>query len=239
MTEEVGGGGIITAVLPNGKKKHRYDIMVDGAHAVTVHEDIVVRHRLVKGRAVTAIELNQAQSDDMREETYRKTVRWLGARPRTEAEVRSYLRRNGCEPALRDEIVSRLNDRGYLDDERFSQVFAEERLQLHRKGTRLIKRELLGKGIDRRIVQETLESVDPEAERASAAALAKKRWPQLAASGDRSAATRKLYAYLARRGFTHAAIRAAMREAAEGDGDGSSAGDAFPEEFGGADDWDD
>ena len=231
-----GNAGIITAVQPNGKKKHRYDIAVNGEHAITVHEDIVVKHRLVKGRTVTMEELKQAASDDVREESYRKTVRWLGARPRTEAEIRAYLHRNGCERTVQDDIVSRLKECGAVDDERFSQIWAEERLQFQRKGTRLIKRELLGKGIDRRIVSQTLENVDPEAEHEAAAALARKRWPQLAASGDRAAALRKLYAYLARRGFTHAAIRAAMREAADGEGAGRSSGGAVWEEFGDADD---
>jgi len=220
------GGSIVTAVKPSGKKG-RYDIEIGGVRAATLHEDIVVKHRLVKGRRVTEEELRAALDDDIKEEAYRKAVRWLAAKPRTEAEMRLYLRRKGCESGQLDEIVGRLKAQGAIDDEKFSESWTEERLHLHRKGTRLIKQELLGKGVDRRIVQEALGNVDPDAERKSAAALARKRWPILAASGDRKAAVRKLYAYLARRGYSHSAIRTAIREA-QLDAD-------IAEEFGGGD----
>ncbi|HZG57354.1 RecX family transcriptional regulator [Paenibacillus sp.] len=221
------GQGVITSVELQKKQRHRYNIFVDEQFAFAVHEDILMKHRLFKGQVVSADRLEEVLRDEERQDAYVKTIRWLGARPRTEKEIRQYMGRKAYEPAVVDHCVERLKAERYVDDERFSRALTEERLQRQGKGKQWIRQELLQKGVDKQTVMDAVQSVSPEEEKAAAAALAKKRWRALSSGEDPQAARRKLYAYLARRGFSASAVREAVREAADGadDDDGEAAWD--------------
>ena len=205
--------GIITSVEKQKKQQHRYNIFIDDEFAFAVHEDVLMRHRLFKGQSVPPERLEEVLRDEERQDAYVKAVKWLGSRPRTEKELRGYLTRKEYEPATIDDCVRRLTEQRYVDDERFSRSLVEERLQRHGKGKQWIKQELLQKGVDKSTVQEAVGAIDAEDEKASAMAIAKKRWKSLSGQEDRAGAKRKLYAYLARRGFSAAAVREAVREA--------------------------
>ena len=214
--------GVITSVEKQKKQQHRYNVFVDDEFAFAVHEDVLMKHRLFKGQSVPPDRLAEVLRDEERQDAYVKAVRWLGSRPRTEKEIRSYLMRKEYEPATIDDCLKRLAEQKYVDDERFSRSLAEERLRRQGKGKQWIKQELLQKGVDKSTVQEAVGAIDADEEKASAAAVARKRWKTLSGQEDRVAAKRKLYAYLARRGFSAAAVREAVREATAGE---PSAGD--------------
>ncbi|WP_309122957.1 RecX family transcriptional regulator [Paenibacillus sp.] len=205
--------GVITSVEKQKKQQYRYNVFIDDEFAFAVHEDVLMRHRLFKGQSVPPDRLEEVLRDEERQDAYVKAVRWLGNRPRTEKEIRTYLVRKEYEPSAIDDCVRRLTEQRYVDDERFSRSLAEERLQRQGKGKQWIKQELLQKGVAKATVQEAVGDIDPEEEKASATTVARKRWRTLSGQEDRVAAKRKLYAYLARRGFSAAAVREAVREA--------------------------
>ncbi|MCI3919500.1 RecX family transcriptional regulator [Paenibacillus sp. TRM 82003] len=212
------GQGLITSVELQKRQKHRYNVFVDEQFALAVHEDVLMKHRLFKGERIDAARLQEVLKDEERQDAYVRAIRWLGARPRTEKEVRMYLKRREYEDEVIDECVKRLAEQRYIDDERFSHALAEERLKLQGKGKQWIKQELLQKGVDKGTVQETIGSLDPEDETEAAVKLARKRWRSLAKEEDSAAARRKLYGYLARRGYSASAVRAAVNAAAEDEG---------------------
>jgi len=204
--------GIVTSVEVQKKQKHRYNIYIDEQFAFAVHEDVLMKHQLFKGKHVDPQLMAEVLRDDERQQAYLKTIRWLGGRGRTEKEIRLYLRRKEYEDAIIDECIDRLKKERYVNDERLSKQLMEERLTLQGKGKIWVRQELLQKGVAKSIIQETLESVQPEDEEASASALARKRWRTLAKQENRLAAQRKLYAYLARRGYSPSAVKKAVRE---------------------------
>ncbi|WP_199623412.1 RecX family transcriptional regulator [Paenibacillus alkalitolerans] len=205
------GKGVITAVERQARSKQRYNVFIDGELAFAVHEDVLIKHRLLKGESVDAGRLEEVLLDEERQSAYVKVLRWLGARHRTEKEIKAYLRRHKYEPAVVEEVLTRVRHQGYIDDERFSRTLAEERLKSHGKGKRWIRQELLHKGVDRSIVQETLADIDEEAEFRSAADIARKRWKSAAGKGDPRDVRRRLAAYLARRGYSPEIVQRAVR----------------------------
>lgn len=213
------GQGIITSVELQKRQKHRYNVYVDEQFAFAVHEDVLMKHRLFKGQRIDAALLEEVLRDEERQDAYVRAIRWLGARQRTEKEVRLYLKRREYDDDVVEHCVSRLAAQRYIDDERFSHALAEERLRLQGKGKQWIKQELLQKGVDKGTVQEAVGSIDSEAETEAAIALARKRWRTLSRDSDRQAARRKLYGYLARRGYSASAVRAAVNAAAADDGE--------------------
>ena len=99
-------------------------------------------------------------------------ARFLEARPRSVHEVRHKLTTMGYRAALVDEVVVRLTDLRYLDDEAFARAWVESRDRARPRGEHALRRELQLKGVDRALVDEVLDQ-----RRGEAAAIA-------AASGD-------------------------------------------------------
>jgi regulatory protein len=205
------GEGVITAVERQARSKQRYNVFIDGEFAFAVHEDVLIKHRLLKGETVDPSRLEEVLRDEERQSAYVKVLRWLGSRQRTVKEIKSYLRRHKYEAAVIEDVLIRIQQQGYIDDERFSRTLAEERLASHGKGKRWIRQELLHKGVDRSIVQETLSDIDEEAELQSATNIARKRWRSAAGKDDPKDGRRKLAAYLARRGYSPSIVQSAVR----------------------------
>lgn len=159
-------------------------------------------------------------------------LRLLAHRPRSEEELRRRLDRKGFADDAIDACIEELRGRGLVDDAAFAGSWVRDRVRLRPRGPSRLVGELLRKGVSRRIAEAAVERVFAEeevteAELAREAALAwlRKQGPgarRRLASGEydeRERARRRLYGYLARRGFRGVAVGEAMdaaTEAAEG-----------------------
>jgi len=78
---------------------------------------------------------------------------YLNRRERTVAEVRAQLERKGVSPELVDPTVRTFAEQGFLDDERFAQLFVSDKRELEQWGSERIRRGLLARGIDRELAE--------------------------------------------------------------------------------------
>jgi regulatory protein len=144
-------------------------------------------------------------------------ARFLEARPRAEAEVRSRLLRLGYRPELVDGAVTRLVEVGYLDDDAFARSWVDSRDRSSPRGERALRLELARKGVAREIIDDVLgERRDDAAVRATGAGdllpaspdeaaadrLVAKRMASLLREPDLRKRRQKAYALLARSGFS-------------------------------------
>lgn len=219
---------VITAVERQRRAAGRYLIYIDGQYAFTVHEDILVKHRLTKGERVDEQKMRLVLEDEEQQRAWSDALKQVGRRPRSEKEIRQYLRRKQVLPTLIDRIVVRLKEQRYIDDADFAAQWTEQRIFSQKKGRRLIKQELQHKGIAPATIQETLNQVPAEEEDRLAYELGLKKWKQTAGGGlDKQ---RKTAAYLLRRGYSNQTVSGVIRRLRE----------TFREEAGGEDgeEWD-
>lgn len=163
-------------------------------------------------------------------------VRFLGTRPRTRWEVEARLRRAGAEAAVVEQVLARLAELGYLDDEAFARWWGEQRDRHRPRGHRLIEAELRARGVPGAVVEAYRpQHADPirapgdeglpgsEDDRARAALERHLRGRPV--PSDRAAIGR-LGTFLLRRGFDPETARRAIRAAAA---DGGQASDELPD----------
>jgi len=92
-------------------------------------------------------------------------LRFLRHRARSEKEIRVYLARH-FESAEIDQVVKRLHDWKFIDDEEFAKTYVEFRSPSKPRSRRLLKLELAKKGIKIEDNLENLESEEVLAEKA-------------------------------------------------------------------------
>lgn len=131
--------------------------------------------------------------------------RALGGRALTEAELRGKLEKRSTDPALVQEVLTRVQELGYQDDAHVARAEGGRSTV----GRYRVRQTLKRRGVSEELIQQTVEARDPEREAESAVTLLERRWPALARKRDPRASA---YAFLARRGFGGDAIWAAIRE---------------------------
>ena len=148
--------------------------------------------------------------EERRKECLRKCGSLLAQRDYTCARLRDKLSNAGYEEDLIAEVIESLKEARYLDDRRYARSFAEAHWE-DRSRLR-IRADLEGRGVPQQIISEILEEVyeehGNEAEIRQIRKLIEKRSfdPSTASWEDRS----RLQAFLYRKGYGSASVRAAM-----------------------------
>ena len=131
---------------------------------------------------------------------------FLAVRPRSEAETRRRLLKLGYPDALVDDVLIRLVEMGYIDDEEFARAWVQSRDRARPRGEGALRRELAQKGVARQVVDEVLgersdaaDGTDPNL--AAATALLERKRAALLREPDERKRRQKAYALLARNGF--------------------------------------
>jgi regulatory protein len=103
---------------------------------------------------------------------------YLSRRERTVSEMRQHLLDREVRVAAVEQVIDELTDQGYLDDARYARVFAQDKRELEQWGSERIRQALLGRGVDRDLVAETLAAHDDDGgELGRALALLRRRFP--------------------------------------------------------------
>jgi len=198
---------IITALKVQEKDKTRVNVFLDDAYAFALTLNAALG--LHKGQVLSEAEIEQLKQVDERQKAYTKALYFLGFRPRSRAEVEKYLAEKECPPPVIVEVIQRLLDEKYLDDETFARQWLENRELFRPRSARALRYELRQKGIENRVVDEVVNGVDDEA--AAWAALEPKltRWLTL----EQTEFNKKVTSFLARRGFPYDVTRRICKRA--------------------------
>jgi regulatory protein len=197
--------GRITALKYQKKNKERVSLYLDGRFAFGVPE--IVAARLAVGQFLTEAEIEALRERGTVEDAYERALDYLSYRPRSEAEMVTYLRRHDVPEAQAEAAIERLKGAGLIDDEAFARFWVENRERFRPRGVRALRYELQGKGLSSEMIGQALEGVDLAASAYKAAA---KKARQLS-SLDQAEFERKLVEYLARRGFDYEVARETAR----------------------------
>lgn len=180
---------------------------------VTVHEDTFVAMRLLKGRILSGDEWEHLRSEETMEEAYRAALAILDRKARTSRELAQALKRKGFPEEAIQSCLKRLQERRMLDDSSYARRYTEQKATGQRKGRRLIRQELLQRGIAKEVADRALGELDEDTELEAALTLARKKWPQL--KGELRDRKMKLAAFLLRRGYPQGVARQAMARVQE------------------------
>lgn len=115
--------------------------------------------------------------------------------------VRQKLRAWGADGCQVDDIVDRLTDEGYLDEERYARAYCESKMLRSGWGRLKVAYQLRLKQLPRAAVDAGMAAVDDEAYMAVLEQAAMKKAATLRGADD-AERRRKLTAFLAQRGYT-------------------------------------
>jgi len=203
----------ITGIEAQVHNDDRVSVYLDGEFAFGLHEDLVVKHNLREGRTLTPDEVRDIEGDEEYVDAKQKALDYLAYKPRTEEEVRRKLRQRGVSSPIIEDVIARLYELEYLDDESYAHDYAHNRFSSKKYGPVRIRRELEERGVDRHLAETAVDDLFAEVDPTAAAwTHAEKRWPRLEDEDDPRRRRQKMYRYLRRRGFRSETIRPILDE---------------------------
>ena len=181
--------------------------------SATVSAEIVERLGLREGLVLAAPQVAVLREAAAALRTFDRALNMLAARARSSTELRRKLVEKGEPPALADQAIARLAALGLLDDDEYARQVARGRL-LGGASKRRVQQELWRRGVARDVADEAVAEVvaDEEVDEEDSAVRVARRKAASLAKLDGPTRRRRLYGFLARRGYDHAAIRAAMAQ---------------------------
>ncbi|MDP8921426.1 MAG: RecX family transcriptional regulator [Chloroflexota bacterium] len=199
--------GLVTAIEPQQRRGgKRSNVYVDGRYAFSLPTDMAVALRV--GEPMSALKTADLLWKDQVARAYDHALTFLGARPRSEREVRDRLGKHGYPEEITALVIEKLRGLDLIDDTAFAEYWVEQR-QLHRpRGARLLRQELRQKGVPAEVVSETLEATPEDAEDAYRSAIRK---AQSLRGLDERTFRQRLGAFLHRRGFGYEATSTTVR----------------------------
>jgi regulatory protein len=200
---------ILTGFAPDPRRPDYRLVEVDRGRFASLPVEALAGLDLVVGREIGPLVLERLQELADLEAAHRAAARAVARRAHARVDLRRRLLQKQHPPAAVDGALDRLSALGLLDDMRFAQDYALAKARRGRGPARLV-RDLQQQGVDRRIAEEAVrsslaaEGVDPTP---AVRSLIEKRARQLAGL-PAAVRKRRLVAFLARRGFGGAEVRA-------------------------------
>jgi regulatory protein len=189
-------------ILQLNKSNKRVDVILADSSSFTIDRKVAEEAGLRKGVDLSPEQLNELTEADIYRRCYDSALNFLASRPRSELEIKQRLRRNGFNDEIINRVAMRLREQNLIDDIAFAEYWKENRLSSKPRGKRLIKYELLRKGIPGDTVGQAIGDIDDNAN----AYKAGKRKARLLYSLSYEEFRKRLSNYLKWRGFSYEVI---------------------------------
>jgi regulatory protein len=163
---------------------------------------------------VTPQAATETHDGDADAESVARTIalRKLTTRAHTRHELDKALQAKNVPQIVKETVLDRLQEVGLVDDTSFAADWVASRQQRRHLSRRALRRELEVKGIERSDIDSALETVDRDAELATARELVERKRATMSAL-SRDVQQRRLAGLLSRRGFDTAVITQVLSNA--------------------------
>ncbi|MFP4146012.1 MAG: regulatory protein RecX [Phycisphaeraceae bacterium] len=205
----------ITAIRPVSTSPDRATVRVGRKSVATLSTKLITDLDLHVGQPWTPELEAQVAEAAAYDKALRRAMHRLARRAMSRRDLDRKLRDLDYEPAVRERVLDRLEELGYLDDAEYGRMVIRDQLARKPAGPFFLKQKLMQKGLDRELIDRLVDEATAELDQAGQAREVAERRLRTLARFDPPTRRRRLYGLLARRGFDSEAISAALEELRE------------------------
>ena len=211
---------IITDIKQAVKNQNRANIFVNGKYRFSLDIFQLTQLNVKIGSKFTKTEIENLEQQSEFGKLYSLALNYCLIRPHSKKEISDYLwkktlnrklknhktgefyEKKGVSKISVEQVLSRLIEKKYIDDEKFAKFWVENRNQRKGSSIKKLKSELFSKGVSSDIIEQVLSESNRNDEDEIQKIIAKK--------AKRYTDEQKLIAYLARQGFSFDEIKKAL-----------------------------
>jgi regulatory protein len=163
----------VTKLLSQKKDPSRVNIYIDGEFFCGLSLDSIAKFNIYVDRDIEGEELDEILFEELKNRFLTRAFSYISRSIRSEFQLRRYLKDLSIKKKgvwysdvdkdsienLVNEVVEKLKEYDYLDDERFAEEFILSRIKNKPRGKNILLSELMSKGINKEIALEKLEKL--------------------------------------------------------------------------------
>ncbi|MEK9195879.1 MAG: RecX family transcriptional regulator [Patescibacteria group bacterium] len=146
----------ITDIKAQVKRNDRYSIYGDGKYVFSLSENELLNSGIKINQEYDGEELEKLHLTVVLDKAYDRSLNMISRRPRSIWEMRQYLKQKDYDDNVIDEILNKLSNRKYLDDEKFAEAWVRDRRALKKTSKRRLQQELRAKRVSDTVIQKVL-----------------------------------------------------------------------------------
>ena len=190
------------------ERRGKARVSLDGEFWAELDGAVAAELGIREGVELSGSELEEIRTAGERPLAMNRALNLLGYRARSAFEIKDRLERAGYAPQTADIVLGRLEELSYLDDEEYARNLARDKSRKY--GPRRVYTDLRKNGVAEDIIQTVLgEEFSEGSEREAAFSAAARRYNTKEKS---DAQARRVYGFLARRGYSADICAEAARE---------------------------
>jgi regulatory protein len=177
-----------------------------------------IRRRRTQTESVEGPPSAPLTPEERRHRVFQRAIKLLAARSRSVAELSELLlQTSGATKRVVDEVMARLREYGYLDDERFAFGYASLKLRQRPLGRQRLKRDLAMKKVDKAVIDGALDLVFAEVSEEEQINRAIEKRIRVRGRPSNRLQAKSLFDHLMRQGFPYDMVADKVRAVAQVD----------------------
>ena len=201
----------ISSIEPQKKKKDRYNVYTDGEYRCSLCAESLVVYDIKQGVSVSESIINEAVEADNYRYAFDSAAAILSYGMKTASQLKEKLMNKGIDESAIDKAIIKLEDYGYVNDEKYADDYVRSAVSEARFGRKVIEFKLKQKGLPNEVVSKAIEGYTQEDEQRIAHSrflILKDKYK----GEDKRKAMHKIYSSLMRLGFSYDVINSVLAE---------------------------
>ena len=137
-------------------KDGQYKIVLEDLTNIIVHEDLILKYDLLLTKKLDEVIKEQILKENLNYIAYSLALKYISIRMRSIKEMIEYLDNKGVDKNISNTCTELLIKNGYLNDEKYTNAYIMDKINLSNDGPYKILRELSTKGIEESIMQNAI-----------------------------------------------------------------------------------
>jgi regulatory protein len=201
----------ITDIQIDEQNADRRVLFLDGERFGSVDAGLIAKFGVRVGLEIEGEALQKLDAADEITRAKSYAYECLKEQTYTKGQMAECLEREGFSQNAVDTTLKELEQLGQIRDEKFAQAWVNKRQRSKPKSKKMLRHELIDKGVDKSTADAVLNTIDDDEEAGLALQAAEKQAKRYR-SLPLQVARRRLYNFLLRRGFSHGTIQKAVKQ---------------------------
>lgn len=140
------------------KNRQKYEVTFKTAEAtdtIVFYEDQIIEYRIFKDKEYTLEEWEKIKKASEIGNVFNKALNYISFKMRTSKEVERYLKEQALSDETIQEILKKLENYHFIDDEKYAKLFVESSVR-NAKGKNYVRNTLREKGVKDNIISDAL-----------------------------------------------------------------------------------
>lgn len=144
--------------LSNG----RYKLELDDGRELQLYEEVILKYELLLTGEITSANIDSINAYNNELDVYYTALKSLKSRFRSSYELKKLLLLKQYPSNYVEKAISKLEKQGYLNDRSFARSYINNQIITSSKGPNRIIRDLMDKGVDKKIIEEEICLIDEQ-----------------------------------------------------------------------------